>query len=272
MKHLTEDQVREFDERGYLLLPQWVPTDFVARVCKAAESTLDQLVQGPLDGPNTGDLCVTYKDDTPFIGAIIHPHKYLYPASLELLGSPWVRGLAESLCGPGCMSTYKALITKHRIGGEFFSWHQDMTHDRASRIIVISVFLSPTSAKGDGLLVLPGTQNIVRDLPFPPEDEEKAQEQIVGLGVVPGDVTVHPRNGSCERRRAANHCIPMTCPKASTHLNGVPAFSDKPSEYKRSDSSSTLNCRIQVEYSVSNRNFGLRKPCLRLYLDQPVCV
>ena len=54
----------------------------------------------------------------------------------------------------------------------------------------------------------------------------------------------HPRNGSCERRRAANHCIPMTCPKSSTHLNGVPTFSDKSYEYKRSDSSSTLNSRI----------------------------
>ena len=53
-----------------------------------------------------------------------------------------------------------------------------------------------------------------------------------------------PRNGSCERRRAANHCIPMTCPKSSTHLNGVPTFSDKSYEYKRSDSSSTLNSRI----------------------------
>ena len=72
-----------------------------------------------------------------------------------------------------------------------------------------------------------------------------------------------PRNGSCERRRAANHCIPMTCPKSSTHLNGVPTFSDKPCEYKRSDSSSTLNSRIQgKQFDGAGRQllFPLRDP------------
>ena len=186
MKHLSEAQINEFDEQGFLLLHQWIPTDFVGRVCKAAESALELAALGSLDGPDNSDICVVRKDGVPFVGHIIQPHRYLYPACLELLGSPWVLAIAESLCGQGCLSTYNALVE----GGEYFPWHQDMTHDRTSRIIVISVFLSEASSAGDGLRVVPRTQSVRQDMPFQLAEID-AEERVIGLGVVPGDVTVH---------------------------------------------------------------------------------
>ena len=83
---------------------------------------------------------------------------------------------------------------------------------------------------------------LASDTPDQPRFGEDTIYRITFTG--PEEITIDPRNGSYERRRAANHCIPMTCPKSSTHLNGVPTFSDKSYEYKRSDSSSTLNSRI----------------------------
>ena len=70
-------------------------------------AALARAKKGFLEGaPSNPDICVTWKDGVPFVGHIIQPHKYLYPACPQLLGSPWVRGIAESLCGPGCVSTH----------------------------------------------------------------------------------------------------------------------------------------------------------------------
>lgn len=188
MKHLSKEQIDEFDQQGFLLLRQWIPTDFVARIRKSADSALDLAVQNALAGKNNTDICVSWKDGDPFVSAVIHPHRYMYPASLELLGSPWVLGIAESLCGEGCMTTYKSLVVKNRGSGEDFAWHQDMVHDRTSRIINISVFLSEASSTDDGLQVVPRTHLEPQDMSKAKPD---AKERAVCLGAVPGDVTIH---------------------------------------------------------------------------------
>ncbi len=188
MKHLSKAQIDEFDEQGFLLLRQWIPTDFVTRVHNVAESAIDLALKNASDGQKNSDMCVTWKNGDPFVGAIIHPHRYMYPASLELLGSPWVLGSAESLCGKGCMTPYKALVVKNRGGGDAFNWHQDMTHDRTSRIINISVFLSEASSTDDGLQVVPQTHLEHQDMS---QAQIDAEEQAICLGAVPGDVTIH---------------------------------------------------------------------------------
>ncbi len=190
MKNLSEDQVKEFDEQGYLLLKQWVPTDFVSNVCKSAETALDNLTQKPWNQCNNNEMSLTWKGGQHYIGAMIYPHRHMYPTSLNLLGSPWVLGVAESLCGKGSMSTYTALIAKHREAGEWFNWHQDMVHDRSSRIIVITVFLSEAHAAGDALTVIPKTQHVFQEIPEL-INETDAVTKAVPLGVMPGDVTVH---------------------------------------------------------------------------------
>ncbi len=188
MKYLTQSQIDEFDEKGYLFLRQWIPTDFVDRVRKAAESALDLTIKNAKDGKINTDSCVVWKDNDPYVGALTHPHRYMYPASLELLGSPWVLGIAESLCGKGSMTTYKALVIKNRGDGAEFKWHQDMVHDRTSRIVNISVFLSEASSTDDGLQVVPGTHLKSQDMSVA---KTEAEEQAICLGAIPGDVTIH---------------------------------------------------------------------------------
>lgn len=188
MKHLTQSQIDEFDEQGYLFLRQWIPMDFVDQVRKAADAAIDLAVKNAGNGDIPTDTHVAWKDDVPYVGAIIHPHRYMYPASLALLGSPWVLGIAESLCGEGAMTTYKALVVKNRGDGAEFTWHQDMVHDRASRIVNISVFLSEASSTDDGLQVVPGTHLKNQDMSVA---QVEAEEKAVCLGAVPGDVTIH---------------------------------------------------------------------------------
>ncbi|HCY84779.1 MAG TPA: hypothetical protein DHV36_06555, partial [Desulfobacteraceae bacterium] len=174
--------------QGFLLLRQWIPTDFVAGVRKSADTAMDLAIKNAAAGKSNTDICVSFKNNEPFISAVIHPHRYMYPMSLALLGSPWVLGIAESLCGAGSMTTYKSLVVKNRGSGEDFTWHQDMVHDRTSRIINISVFLSEASSTDDGLQVVPQTHFERQDMPRAKID---AEERSICLGAVPGDVTVH---------------------------------------------------------------------------------
>jgi hypothetical protein len=84
---LDREQVEEFAERGFLLLPQAVPRDVVA----AATEAIDELIDSEPPGTGTGG-----------------PYNYFRPASEApdlaalLAGSP-AFGLAESLTGPGTL-------------------------------------------------------------------------------------------------------------------------------------------------------------------------
>jgi hypothetical protein len=84
---LEPGQVKEFAERGFLLLPGVVPTPVIA----GATATIDRLVEAAPPAPDTRG-----------------PHNYFTetaaaPALLALLtGSP-VFGLAEALTGPGTL-------------------------------------------------------------------------------------------------------------------------------------------------------------------------
>ena len=50
------------------------------------------------------------------------------PASLELLGSRAVLGIAESLAGPDFVPTYESMVLKAAGDGAPVPWHQDAVH------------------------------------------------------------------------------------------------------------------------------------------------
>ena len=62
-------------------------------------------------------------------------------ASLELLGSPEVLGIAESLAGANLVPTYEAMVFKDTGNGAPIRWHQDATHPRRYRIFNVDIYL-----------------------------------------------------------------------------------------------------------------------------------
>ena len=79
-------------------------------------------------------------------------------ASLELLGSPQVLAVAESLCGPNFVPTYESMVFKKAGDGEKIPWHQDAVHPRRYRVFNYDLYLDPSRAGGGALRVVPQSQ------------------------------------------------------------------------------------------------------------------
>ena len=63
-------------------------------------------------------------------------------ASLELLGSPAVLGIAESLAGPDFVPTYESLVVKKAGDGAPVPWHQDASYWPLTPSKAVTVWLA----------------------------------------------------------------------------------------------------------------------------------
>ena len=99
---------------------------------------------------------------------MIWPVDYVHdkgePASLELLGSPQVLGVAQSLCGPNFVSTYESIVFKFEGDGEKIPWHQDAVDPRNWRIFNFDLYLDESRVGGGALKVILGSQGVAADV------------------------------------------------------------------------------------------------------------
>lgn len=197
MTHLTADQITHFDEHGYLVLPGRVPADLLTRVRAAAE----------------GWTAMAPTPDHLHAGGVLwrvdHLHDKGSVASLELLGSPEVLGIAESLAGPDPVPTYESLVVKAAGAGAPVPWHQDAVHARRHRLFNVDVYLDAAGRGGGALHVLPGSQRRRADVCALRDEHGWAVPGAVEVEMAPGDVLVHddmvvhgspPSSGPAQRR------------------------------------------------------------------------
>lgn len=189
--HLTPEQVRFFDEHGYLVLRGRIPVDLLTRLQAAADAWIADGRALAEDDPAASDYQWATRGDSRRMFRVDYLHGKGQPASLELLGSPAVLGIAESLAGRNFVPTYESLVFKDEGDGAAIDWHQDAVHPRTHRIFNIDVYLD-TSRAGEGALrVAPGSH-------LAPVDVCRLQEEcgwdapgVVQVELEPGDVLVH---------------------------------------------------------------------------------
>jgi ectoine hydroxylase-related dioxygenase (phytanoyl-CoA dioxygenase family) len=187
--HLTPAQIQQFDEQGYLVLPDWIPADLLSRLQAAGEAWI---AQGAADGGASED----YKfADRPALGRTMWRVDYLhnkgYDASLELLGSPAVCAVAESLCGPNFVPTYESMVFKREGDGAKVPWHQDAVHPRGWRIFNYDVYLDASRAGAGALRVVPGTQKQPQDICRLEDAYGWDPPDVIQVEMEPGDVLLH---------------------------------------------------------------------------------
>nr|ASV47064.1 hypothetical protein [uncultured bacterium] len=176
---LTGDQVAHFDVHGYVLLPGRVPPDLLARLRAAADGWTGQ-------APTPDHLFSGGR-----LWRVDHLHDKGSPASLELLGSPEVLGVAESLAGPDLVPTYESLVVKAAGDSAAVPWHQDAVHGREHRLFNVDVYLDDAEAGAGALHVVPGSQHARTDACALRDDHGWAVPGAIELPVRAGDVLVH---------------------------------------------------------------------------------
>jgi ectoine hydroxylase-related dioxygenase (phytanoyl-CoA dioxygenase family) len=189
--HLTDEQIRCFDEHGYLVLRSWIPEPLLARLQTAGQAWI---AEGERRRPEEAgdDYNFARRPGGPALFRVNYLHNKGQAASLELLGSPQVLAVAESLCGPSFVPTYESLVFKQAGDGEVIPWHQDAVQPTQSyRIFNFDLYLDPSLAGAGALRVIPGTQRQRQDICALRDAYGWDHPDAVEVEMRPGDVLLH---------------------------------------------------------------------------------
>jgi ectoine hydroxylase-related dioxygenase (phytanoyl-CoA dioxygenase family) len=194
--HLTAEQIRFFDANGYLLLRNWIPDDMLQRLRAASERWIARGQAAEHDPAMDADERSDYGFATRSNGKRVmwrvnYVHNKGEDASLELLGSPHVLAVAESLCGPSFVPTYESLVFKQEGDGAEVMWHQDAVHPRKYRIFNYDLYLDHSTAEGGALRVIPASQTGKVDTCAIRDAHGWLPPGVITVEMQPGDVLLH---------------------------------------------------------------------------------
>jgi hypothetical protein len=189
--HLTPQQIAEFDAQGYLVLKGRIPDGLLRRLQSAADGWIADGRMLPPGDPAGADYQWATRDGHRRMFRVDYLHGKGRAESLELLGSPAVLGIAESLAGPNFVPTYESLVFKDTGDGAAIDWHQDAVHPRTHRIFNIDVYLDASRAGEGALRVAPGSHLAPVDVCQLQEEYGWDAPGVVQVELEPGDVLVH---------------------------------------------------------------------------------
>ena len=205
---LTPEQVAQFDRDGYLVLKQRIDAGLLARLRAASERWMaDGVAQGP-----EGDRDWLFADRPAgkAMWRVDYIHSKGEPASLELLGSRAVLGIAESLAGPDFVPTYESMVMKAAGDGAPVPMGTRMRCTRrAHRLFNVDVYLDDSRSGAGALHVIPGSQVRRTDACALAETYGWALPGAIEVELEAGDVLVHddmvvhgspPASGNALRR------------------------------------------------------------------------
>jgi len=188
---LTQEQIESFDEQGFLVLRNRVPAGMLTRLQHAADDWITAGKQAHVLGQADDDYRFVARGQDEVMFRVDYLHNKGRAASLELLGSPQILGVAESLAGRNLVPTYEAMVFKDTGNGASVRWHQDAVHPRRYRIFNIDIYLDTAQPGRGALRVVPGSQLGKVDVC---QLEEQHAWDVPGSSEVamgPGDVLVH---------------------------------------------------------------------------------
>lgn len=189
--HLSADQIARFDRDGYLVLKNRIPAPLLRRLQEAADGWIGDGRAAASDDPAIADYHFAQRGGARRLFRVDYLHGKGRPASLELLGSPAVLGIAESLAGADFVPTYESLVFKDAGDGAAIDWHQDAVHPRSHRIFNIDVYLDASRAGEGALRVAPGSHLAPVDVCQLQEEYGWDAPGVIQVELEPGDVLVH---------------------------------------------------------------------------------
>ena len=162
--HLSPEQIQFFDDHGYLILRGLITGTLLERLQAGAASWIERGLETTPQNPHHADYQFAKRSHGQVFYRVDYLHNKSQVASLELLGSPQVLGIAESLCGNNFVPTYESMVFKQAGDGEQIAWHQDAIHPRQYRVFNFDLYLDRSSIGAGALRVVPGTQNKILDI------------------------------------------------------------------------------------------------------------
>jgi hypothetical protein len=189
--HLSAEEIAHFDEHGFVILRNRIGADLLQRLQHASVRWIADGHALADESAGDGDYNFATRPSGRVLFRINYLHNKEEAASLELLGSPEMLGIAESLAGPDFVPTYESLVFKNTGDGAPIDWHQDAVHPRSQRIFNVDVYLDESRKGAGSLRVAPGSQKQVVDVCQLQEEFGWDAPGVVQTELNPGDVLVH---------------------------------------------------------------------------------
>lgn len=189
--HLSAEQIQFFDDNGYLLLRNWIPQPLLSRLQEAGAHWIEKGWSVPENDPVREDYKFAQREHGKVMFRVDYLHNKNESASLELLGSPQVLAVAESLCGKNFVPTYESMVFKQAGDGEAVHWHQDAVHSRKTRIFNYDLYLDASTKDAGALKVIPGTSGLKHDVCKLEETYGWDHPDAIYVEMQPGDVLLH---------------------------------------------------------------------------------
>lgn len=188
---LTPEQLAFYDENGYLLLRNWIPAPMLKRLQAAGETWIANGLKATDDDPHRPDYLFAERPTGKTMWRVDYVHNKGQVASLELLGSPQVLEVAQSMCGPNFVPTYEAMVFKQEGDGAVVKWHQDAVHTRTHRIFNYDLYLDESRSGGGALWVIPKSHFHGQDICRLTDEYGWNVPGSIEVEMAPGDVLLH---------------------------------------------------------------------------------
>ena len=189
--HLTPEQLAFYDQNGYLLLRNWIPRPMLERLQQAGKIWIADGLNATPDSLHYPDFQFAQRNGRRTMWRVDYVHNKGQAASLELLGSPQVLGVAESMCGPNFVPTYESMVFKQEGDGAAVAWHQDAVHSRQHRIFNYDLYLDESRSGGGALWVVPGSHTSKHDVCAVADTYGWQVPGAIEVEMQPGDVLLH---------------------------------------------------------------------------------
>lgn len=184
--HLSAEQVAQFSQLGYLVLPDQLPDELFSPIKTTADKVIEHAFKLNTASP---DFAFTHRYLQPFLNRISNFHLYGGFDSLAILGCPQIVSIAQSLCGENCLPTVDMMILKNKGDDLDLPWHQDLIYQTGKyQVIAVGIYLEDAMAGDGALKLVKNTQHQKQDI-----DAVKANppDEIIEVPAKAGDIVVH---------------------------------------------------------------------------------
>lgn len=176
--YLSADQKKHFAENGFLKLSQVISPLFLDEL-RSAVNTI-------CSGENYDSDCTVLElSNKKFVVAIDKIIANSNSIFVELMGSPLLLSIAESLCDSDFFPVQDFIVIKTLGDQNEIKWHQDVITEAHEKTFMIGFYLDPANDENGALRIIPGSHK--SDLSIC----ELQKMDYISLDMEAGDVLIH---------------------------------------------------------------------------------
>lgn len=154
---LSEDQRAQFFEQGYLVLPDFVPAEWLQRL-RQAQAELLERSRALTQSDKVFVLEAGHAADRPRLHRINSPQDQ-HPAIWDFFTAPLLTDLVADVVGPDVKFHHAKFNVKSEQGTKSFKWHQDIQgwpHTDYSPV-TLGIYVEGCTAEQGPLTLVPGS-------------------------------------------------------------------------------------------------------------------